>query len=153
MSDRIRRISSSAPWEATVGYSRAVVAGDRVLVSGTTGIGPDGRLVGEGDAAVQARQCLENIRQALEKAGVGLTAVVRTRMYVTDIGQWEAVGRVHGEFFGDIRPASTLVEVSALVDPAMLVEIEAEAWTGAAGGGREARGGSGGSAADGNPRS
>ena len=130
MSSAIRRISSAAPWEPVVGYSRAVVAGDRVFVSGTTATGADGRLVGEGDAAVQARQCLENIRQALEKAGVGLHAVVRTRMYVTDIGDWEAVGRVHGEVFGEIRPASTLVEVKGLVDPAMLVEIEAEAWTG-----------------------
>ena len=130
MSEGIRRIASGAPWEAVVGYSRAVVAGDRVLVAGTTAVGPDGRLVGEGDPAAQARQCLENIRRALEAAGTSLAAVVRTRMYVTDIRHWEAVGRVHGEYFGEVRPASTLVEVSRLVDPAMLVEIEAEAWTG-----------------------
>lgn len=130
MSEGIRRIASGAPWEAVVGYSRAVVAGDRVLVAGTTAVGPDGRLVGEGDPAAQARQCLENIRRALEAAGTSLGAVVRTRMYVTDIRHWEAVGRVHGEYFGEVRPASTLVEVSRLVDPAMLVEIEAEAWTG-----------------------
>jgi reactive intermediate/imine deaminase len=123
-----KRIASGAPWERIVGYSRAVVAGDRVLVSGTTALGPDGRLVGEGDPGAQARQCLENIRRALEAAGVSLAAVVRTRMYVTDIRDWEAVGRVHGEFFGEVRPASTLVEVSRLVEPGMLVEIEAEAW-------------------------
>lgn len=130
MNDRIRRISSGAPWEPIVGYSRAVVAGDRVLVSGTTALGEGGGLVGEGDPAAQARQCLENIRRALESAGTGLGAVVRTRIYVTDIDHWEAIGRVHGEYFGEVRPASTLVEVSRLVDPAMLVEIEAEAWTG-----------------------
>jgi enamine deaminase RidA (YjgF/YER057c/UK114 family) len=138
VADRIRRIASGTPWEAVVGYSRAVVAGDRVLVSGTTAVGPDGGIVGAGDPGVQARQCLENIRRALEAAGVTLAAVVRTRMYVTDIAHWEAVGRVHGEFFGEIRPASTLVEVSALVDPSMLVEIEAEAWLGAAGGAADA---------------
>ena len=130
MSDAIRKIGSGTPWEAEVAYSRAVVAGDRVVVAGTTAIGPDGRLVGPGDAAAQARQCLENIRTALEAAGVPLSAVVRTRMYVTDIRDWKAVGLVHGEYFRQTRPASTLVEVSRLIDPAMLVEIEAEAWTG-----------------------
>ncbi|MEJ2521441.1 MAG: RidA family protein [Gammaproteobacteria bacterium] len=124
----IRRISSGAPWEEIVGYSRAVVAGDRVLVSGTTALGPDGRLVGPGDPAAQARQCIENIRRALAEAGVGMDRVVRTRVFVTDIGHWEAVGRMHGEYFSEIRPACTLVEVSRLVDPEMLVEIEAEAW-------------------------
>ncbi|MEJ2513916.1 MAG: RidA family protein [Gammaproteobacteria bacterium] len=128
MSGSIRRISSGAPWEEIVGYSRAVVAGDRVLVSGTTALGPDGRLVGPGDPAAQARQCIENIRRALAEAGVGMDRVVRTRVFVTDIGHWEAVGRMHGEYFSEIRPACTLVEVSRLVDPEMLVEIEAEAW-------------------------
>jgi enamine deaminase RidA (YjgF/YER057c/UK114 family) len=137
MAERIRRIASGAPWEAAVGYSRVVVAGDRVLVAGTTAVGPDGGIVGPGDPGAQARQCLENIRRALEAAGATLAAVVRTRMYVTDIAHWDAVGRVHGEFFSEIRPASTLVQVSALVDPAMLVEIEAEAWLGAAGGGAD----------------
>ena len=119
--------SSAAPWEAIVGYSRAVRTGPFIAVTGCASVGPDGELVGEGDPYAQATRCIEVIREALESAGAGLTDVVRTRMFVTNIDQWEEIGRAHKEAFGDIMPATTMVEVSRLIDPRMLVEIEADA--------------------------
>jgi enamine deaminase RidA (YjgF/YER057c/UK114 family) len=121
-----RTVQSGAPWEIIAGYSRAVRVGDHIMVSGTTALGPDG-LVGRGDPAAQTRRCLEIVARALEVLGGGLHDVVRTRMYVTDIRQWEDIAKAHGEVFGDIRPATSMVEVSKLIDPDMLVEIEVDA--------------------------
>jgi enamine deaminase RidA (YjgF/YER057c/UK114 family) len=124
------RLGSGSPWEGIVGYSRVVVRGDAAWVSGTTSM-LDGAVAHPGDAAAQTRQALAIVRDALERAGFSLADVVRTRMFVTDISRWEEIGRVHGEFFGDVRPATSMVQVAALIDPELLVEIEADAVRGA----------------------
>ena len=129
MTERVN-FHSGAPWEAHVGYCRAVRTGPHISVSGTAPVGDNGEIVGIGDPYLQAKRCIEIIEQALREAGAGLEHVVRTRMFVTDISQWEAIGRAHGEAFGDIRPATSMVEVKALIDPDMLVEIEADAFVG-----------------------
>ncbi len=126
-------ISSGSPFEPRIGFSRAVRVGNVVAVSGTAPIGADGKTVGVGDAGAQARRCFEIIGEALTKAGASFADVVRTRTFLTDVKHWEAVGKVHGEFFRDIRPASTMVQVAGLLDPSWLVEVEVDAVIGASG--------------------
>jgi len=122
-----QNFSSASPWEPVVGYSRAVRTGNQIFVTGTTALGPDGKLVGIGDAYAQTLQVLRNIQEVLKRAGAEMRHVVLTRIFVTDISRWQEIGRAHSEFFGQIRPCATMVEVRALIDPDMLVEIEVQA--------------------------
>jgi enamine deaminase RidA (YjgF/YER057c/UK114 family) len=122
-----KNVGSGSAWEPVVGYSRAVRAGSQVFVAGTTAVGPDGGVVGVGDLYAQTKRALAIIETALAEAGASMRDVVRTRMFVTDISRWEEAGRAHGEVFGEIRPATTMVEVTRLIDDAMLIEIEADA--------------------------
>ncbi len=122
-----RNVSTGSPYEPIIGFSRAVRIGNFIAVGGTAPIGPDGKTVGAGDPAAQTRRCLEIIEHALKQAGASLDDVIRTRTFLTRIEDWEAVGRVHGEIFGDIRPASTMIQASRFIDPGWLVEIEADA--------------------------
>ena len=126
MADR-QLISSGSPWESQVGYSRAVRVGNQVYVAGTTASDEQGQVIGAGDPETQARYVLQKIERALREAGASLRDVVRTRMFVTDIAHWESFAKAHGAFFGEIRPAATMVEVRQLIDPAMLIEIEVDA--------------------------